>query len=411
MKRLKKTYNPIFIVILLIALSPFTVLAGVTGSNINTVSSRLGHLTSSNPSEGWAWGETPAAPYTATLSPDTGFEMPADIIVWKVHYYSEEELAAIIEANPDNLYTYAVKEVYIQGTDYTYDQANGEIVIPVETLDDIAFSGSTDDIEIIANAYPSGAYIATAASVSSQLANLTSSRTFAMYTWGSTPAASFTATLSADTGYSLPASIKVYKLQWYNPDTHQQIIPSSVAKVYAANSDYTYNASTGEIVIPVATLAEISITGSPYNILIVASGVANPSTYTITVMQSANGTISPASADNISQGSDLAFTITPDSGFQIADVLADGESVGDVSSYTFTNIISNHTITAIFEKSSETPPPPETQTPSDDTFADIPNTGDSRNTSFLSALMLLSGAGILGVALNSKKRQYWLEKK
>ena len=71
--------------------------------------------------------------------------MPADIIVWRVHYYSEEELAAIIEANPDNLYTYVVEERYVQGTDYTYDQATGEIVIPVGTLDDIAYSGSTDD--------------------------------------------------------------------------------------------------------------------------------------------------------------------------------------------------------------------------------------------------------------------------
>jgi LPXTG-motif cell wall-anchored protein len=66
---------------------------------------------------------------------------------------------------------------------------------------------------------------------------------------------------------------------------------------------------------------------------------------------------------------------------------------------------------AIFEKSSEIPPPPETQTPSDDTFADIPNTGDSSNKSFLSALMLLSGVGILSMVLNSKKRQYGLEKK
>ena len=81
MKRLKKTCILILIIALFTAILPVTALAGVTGSNINTVSSKLGHLTSSNPSEGWAWGETPDAPYTATLSPETGFEMPADIIV------------------------------------------------------------------------------------------------------------------------------------------------------------------------------------------------------------------------------------------------------------------------------------------------------------------------------------------
>lgn len=392
MKPLKKTCVLILIAALL-AMLPVTALAGVTSGN--TVSSRLGHLTSSNPSEGWAWGETPDAPYTATLSVETGFEMPADIIVWRVHYYSQEELAAIIEVNPDNLYTYVVEERYAQGTDYTYDQATGEIVIPVSTLGDIAYSGSTDHIEIIANAYPVGAYVSTAASVSSQLANVTSTRPFAIYTWGSTPAASFTATLSADTGYSLPSSIRVYKLQWYDPETNQEIIPSSVAKVYAANSDYTYNASTGEIVIPVATLAEISIADSPYNILIVASGAANTTTYTITVTQSANGTISPASGANISQGSDLAFTITPDSGFRIADVLVDGASVGAASSYSFTNIISNHSITATFEETSATQSPTATRSPSDDPLDDIPKTGDS---SLSWVWWVLCGLSLSGIA-------------
>ena len=63
MKPLKKTCILILIVALFTAIVPVTALAGVTGSNINTVSSKLGHLTSSNPSEGWAWGETPDAPY------------------------------------------------------------------------------------------------------------------------------------------------------------------------------------------------------------------------------------------------------------------------------------------------------------------------------------------------------------
>lgn len=403
MKSLKKASIFLIIAVVLTVLLPATALAGVTGNNINTVSSKLGHLTSSNPSEGWAWGETPDAPYTATLSPETGFEMPADIIVWRVHYYSEEELAAIIEVNPDNLYTYIVKERYAQGTDYTYDQATGEIVIPVATLGDIAYSGSTDDIEIIANAYPVGAYISTAASVSSQLANLTSSRTFAMYPWGSTPAASFTATLSADAGHSLPSSIKVYKLQWYDPDTHQQIIPSSVAKVYAANLDYTYNASTGEIVIPVATLAEISIADSPYNILIVASGVANMSTYSITVAQTANGIISPASAINIPQGSNRDFTITPDAGFQITNVLVDGTSIGAVSSYTFTNIISNHTITATFEKTSAAPSPSATPSPSGDPLDEIPKAGDSSLSWIWWLLLGISVVGIVALIMIRKK--------
>ena len=47
-------------------------------------------------------------------------------------------------------------------------------------------------------------------------------------------------------------------------------------------------------------------------------------------------------------GDDQSFTITPDSGYQVADVLVDGASVGAVTSYTFTNVQANHTIAASF---------------------------------------------------------------
>src|SRR5439155_9080730 len=39
---------------------------------------------------------------------------------------------------------------------------------------------------------------------------------------------------------------------------------------------------------------------------------------------------------------------TPASCYQVADVLVDGASVGAVSSYTFSNVTDNHTITASF---------------------------------------------------------------
>ncbi len=61
MKSLKKAGIFLLIAVVLTVLLPATALASVTGNNINTVSSKLGHLTSSNPSEGWAWGETRCA--------------------------------------------------------------------------------------------------------------------------------------------------------------------------------------------------------------------------------------------------------------------------------------------------------------------------------------------------------------
>ncbi len=71
-------------------------------------------------------------------------------------------------------------------------------------------------------------------------------------------------------------------------------------------------------------------------------------THTITASAGAGGSISPAGTLTINQGSGQTFTITPDSGFYIADVRVDGKSVGTVGTYAFTNIKSNHTIAASF---------------------------------------------------------------
>ncbi|MFN8586383.1 MAG: hypothetical protein U0704_01175 [Candidatus Eisenbacteria bacterium] len=43
-----------------------------------------------------------------------------------------------------------------------------------------------------------------------------------------------------------------------------------------------------------------------------------------------------------------AFTITPAAHYHVADVLVDGVSVGTPTSYTFTNVTTDHTIAASF---------------------------------------------------------------
>ncbi len=53
-------------------------------------------------------------------------------------------------------------------------------------------------------------------------------------------------------------------------------------------------------------------------------------------------------------GADQAFAITPDAGFGIVDVLVDGGSVGNVATYTFTNVHANHTISATFTNATYT---------------------------------------------------------
>lgn len=73
-------------------------------------------------------------------------------------------------------------------------------------------------------------------------------------------------------------------------------------------------------------------------------------TYTITPTAGANGSISPDTAQTVTEGDDVSFTITPDAGYRVQDVKVDGTSVGAVTSYEFTDVSANHTIAATFAK-------------------------------------------------------------
>jgi predicted ester cyclase len=78
------------------------------------------------------------------------------------------------------------------------------------------------------------------------------------------------------------------------------------------------------------------------------SATFEPDSRTISASAGANGSISPAGDTSVAYGSDQGFSITPDTGYHIADVLVDGDSVGAVSSYEFTSVTAGHTISASF---------------------------------------------------------------
>jgi hypothetical protein len=69
---------------------------------------------------------------------------------------------------------------------------------------------------------------------------------------------------------------------------------------------------------------------------------------TITASSGENGSISPTGEVTVENGANQVFTITPDEGYQILDVLVDDVSVGRTSSHTFTDVITDHTISATF---------------------------------------------------------------
>lgn len=89
--------------------------------------------------------------------------------------------------------------------------------------------------------------------------------------------------------------------------------------------------------------------------------------YTITSSSGAGGTISPSTT--VASGSSVTFYIASNKGYEIDDVKVDGKSVGPVSSYKFTNVTSNHTISVTFKKSTSetTTETPTSEAPSSET--------------------------------------------
>jgi len=71
-------------------------------------------------------------------------------------------------------------------------------------------------------------------------------------------------------------------------------------------------------------------------------------TYTIVATAGPGGAIEPEGQIQVNHGDDKEFIITPDAGYEIADVIVDGVSVGAVANYTFNNVVSHHTIDASF---------------------------------------------------------------
>jgi N-acetylneuraminic acid mutarotase len=119
-------------------------------------------------------------------------------------------------------------------------------------------------------------------------------------------------------------------------------------------------ASTGEHDAITVNYASSGLAAGTYNATITVSGASQTKTigvtltvfgtsvHIITANTGANGSISPSGAVQVNHGADQTFSINPETGYHVADVLVDGISAGAVPSYTFTNVTADHTIAASF---------------------------------------------------------------
>ena len=107
---------------------------------------------------------------------------------------------------------------------------------------------------------------------------------------------------------------------------------------------YTVSANTGTS----SRTASASIAGQIFSIS--QAGAQTTTTYTITASAGSGGSISPSGSVSVSKGSSKTFTMTPSSGYRLHYLLIDGKRVRGSTTYTFSNIVANHSIAAYFRK-------------------------------------------------------------
>ena len=72
--------------------------------------------------------------------------------------------------------------------------------------------------------------------------------------------------------------------------------------------------------------------------------------YTVTVTCGAGGSVSPSGNQKVAEGGSVSFTITPKEGYEVATLVIDGTTVLPLTSYSFMNVDSNHTLYVTFRE-------------------------------------------------------------
>ncbi|ABQ25994.1 InlB B-repeat-containing protein [Geotalea uraniireducens] len=133
-----------------------------------------------------------------------------------------------------------------------------------------------------------------------------------------------TFTIFTDSGFQISDVRLINK----DSGTNQSVF--TPVNMLGAGDTYTFNVGTSDWILRVFFIPK---TGS---------------NVTITATAGANGSISPSGAISVARNGSKTFTMTPNAGYIIGDVLVDGISVGAVSSYTFPNVTIDHTISVSF---------------------------------------------------------------
>jgi peptidoglycan/xylan/chitin deacetylase (PgdA/CDA1 family) len=148
-----------------------------------------------------------------------------------------------------------------------------------------------------------------------------------------------------------------YSYQWYMKTFDGAYVPVGVN-----SPSFNFVTSNSTVLGYWSFILQVSdANGATVNSSVVSVTV-NP---TISVSIGFGGVINPSEIMTVNYSDNQTFKITANSGYYIIDVLVDGNPVGAINSYTFTNVKTIHTISAIFAPiSTPTPTTSPTVSPS-----------------------------------------------
>ncbi len=224
--------------------------------------------------------------------------------------------------------------------------------------------------------------------------------TFSNVTANHTISASFTSStaITSPTTYSITSSADAYGA--ISP-AGSVSVNSGASQSYTITPSANYKVSTVLVDgVSVGAVTSYTFSSVAANHTIAASFAPVSSTYTISASAGSGGSISPSGIVQVQNGASKVFTMKPNRKYSVAEVLVDGSSVGAVTSYTFSGVQANHSISATF-KSSSTSKSPKTSS----IVGRSSRTASSSNFLAFSSLLqqpeivssscLLAGSGVL----------------
>ena len=145
-----------------------------------------------------------------------------------------------------------------------------------------------------------------------------------------------------------------------NQPTHGVITPGTTTVLYNATPTFVITPNTGYSVTAITlngtnVMSQATNNNGVYTYTLPAvtanatlTATTTIKSYTITATAGSNGSISNSGATTVNFGGNASYTITPSAGYVVDNVTVDDMNMGAITSYTFVNVVANHTIHATF---------------------------------------------------------------